>query len=67
MKAAHKRTRETCGLERLQHALAEHSIKAGLCRIKRIRKKLGIRCAQTKKFKVTTTDSRHALAVAANL
>jgi len=66
IKAAHKRTRETCGSERLQHDLAEHGIKAGVCRIKRIRKKLGIRCKQTKKFKVTT-DSKHALPVAANL
>ena len=67
IKAAHTRTRETCGPERLQHDLAEHGIRAGVCRIKRLRKKLGIRCKQTKKFKVATTDSKHALPVAANL
>jgi len=67
IKAAHTRTRETCGSERLQHDLAEHGIRAGVCRIKRLRKKLGIRCKQTKKFKVATTDSKHALPVAANL
>lgn len=66
IKAAHKRTRETCGPERLQHDLAEHGITAGVCRIRRIRKKLGLRCKQKKKFKATT-DSRHTLPVAKNL
>ena len=66
IRAAHRRTRQTYGPERLQHDLAEHGIQAGVCRIKRIRKKLGIRCKQTKKFKVTT-DSRHSLPVAENL
>jgi len=36
------------------------------CRIKRIRKKLGLRCLQKRRFKVTT-DSRHSLPVADNL
>ena len=66
IKAADKRTRQTYGPERLQHDLAEHGIQAGVCRIKRIRKKLGIRCKQIKKFKVTT-DSKHSLPVAENL
>jgi len=66
IKAAHKRTRRVCGAERLQKDLAEHGVKVGVCRIKRIRKKLGIRCKQTKKFK-TTTDSKHTLPVAENL
>lgn len=66
IKAAHTRTRQTCGPERLQHDLVEHGIQIGVCRIKRIRKKLGIRCKQTKKYTVTT-DSRHTLPVAENL
>jgi transposase InsO family protein len=66
IKAAHIRTRKTCGPERLQQDLAEHGVQVGICRIRRIRKKLGIRCKQTKKFKVTT-DSRHTLPVAENL
>lgn len=66
IKAAHTRTRQTCGPERLQHDLAEHGVHAGVCRIKRLRKKLGIRCKQTKQFTVTT-DSRHTLPVAENL
>jgi transposase InsO family protein len=66
IKAAHKRTRETCGPKRLQEDLAEHGIKVGSSRIRRIRKKLGIRCKQVKKFKATT-NSKHALPVADNL
>jgi putative transposase len=66
IKAAHKRTRQTCGPERLQQDLAAHGVKVGICRIRRIRKKLGIRCKQVKKFKATT-DSKHTLPVAENL
>jgi len=66
IRAAHKRTRQTCGPERLQRDLAEHGISVGVCRIRRIRKKLGIRCKQRKKFKATT-DSKHMLPVAENL
>ena len=66
IKAAHKRTRQTYGSERLQHDLAEHGVQVGICRIKRIRKKLGLRCRQKRKFKVTT-DSKHKLPVAENL
>jgi len=66
IKAAHKRTRQTYGSERLQHDLAEYGVQVGICRIKRIRKKLGLRCRQKRKFKVTT-DSKHKLPVAENL
>lgn len=66
IKAADKRTRQTYGAERLQHDLAEHNVRVGICRIKRIRKKLGIRCKQKRKFKATT-DSRHTLPVAENV
>ena len=66
IRAAHRRTRQTYGAQRLQHDLAEHGIHAGICRIRRIRKKLGIHCRQKRKFK-TTTDSRHTLPVAENL
>ena len=66
IKAAHKRTHGTCGPERLQQDLAAHGVKVGICRIRKIRKKLGIRCKQIKKFKATT-DSKHTLSVAENL
>ena len=51
---------------RLQQELKDQGVKVGICRIRRIRKKLGIRCKQKRKFKATT-DSKHALPVAENL
>jgi transposase InsO family protein len=66
IRAAHKRTRQTYGPERLQHELAEHGIQVGIWRIRRIRKKLGLRCKQKRKFKATT-DSKHTLPIAGNL
>jgi putative transposase len=62
IRAAHQRTRETCGPQRLQSDLAGHGIRVGIDRIKRIRKKLGLRCKQKRKFKVTT-DSKHNLPI----
>jgi putative transposase len=66
IQAAHKRNRETAGPETLQRDLKEQGIKVGVCRIRRIRKKLGIRCKQKKRFKATT-NSRHTHPVAENL
>lgn len=66
IKAAHKKSRGSHGPAKLQRDLAEEGIKAGECRIRRIRKKLGIRCVQKKKYKATT-DSKHILPVAENL
>jgi len=66
IRAAHKRNRETCGPQRLQKDLAENGVTVGIHRIRKIRKKLGIRCKQVKKFKATT-NSKHALPVAENL
>ncbi len=64
--AACKRTRETCGPERLQKDLAETGARVGISRIRKIRKKLGIRCKQMEKFKATTR-SKHTLPVAEKL
>jgi putative transposase len=66
IKAADKRTRQTYGSERLQYDLADHGVRVGICRIKRIRKKLGIKCKQKRRFKATTA-SKHTLPVADNL
>lgn len=66
IRAAHKRTRQTYGPERLQRDLADNGVIVGVHRIKRIRKKLGLRCRQKRRFKATT-DSRHSLPVAENL
>lgn len=66
IKAAHDRTRQTYGPERLQADLSDNGIQVGIHRIKRIRRKLGLRCKQKRKFKATT-DSNHKLPVAPNL
>ena len=64
--AAHERTRQTYGRERLQADLLDHGVCVGLHRIRRIRTKLGLRCKQKRKFR-NTTDSKHELPVAPNL
>lgn len=66
IRAAHRASRGAHGPKKLQKDLAEQGIKAGECRIRRIRKKLDIRCIQKKKYKATT-DAKHKLPVAANL
>lgn len=66
IQAAHQRSRGTYGPERLQRDLADNGTHIGIDRIKRIRRKLGLRCIQKRKFKATT-DSRHSLPVAPNL
>lgn len=66
IQAAHKRTRQTYGPERLQRDLLDNGVVVGVHRIKRIRRKLNLRCRQKRRFKITT-DSRHSLPVAENL
>jgi putative transposase len=50
----------------LQEDLLAHGVDVGVHRIKRLRRKLGLRCLQIRKFKATT-NSRHSLPVAENL
>ena len=66
IKAAHKRTRQTYGVRRLQPELADDGFVAGRDRIGRLRRELGLRCKQKRKFK-GTTNSNHDLPVAENL
>lgn len=65
IQAAHVRTRQTYGPERLQAELRDDGFAAGACRIKRLRKKLGLRCVQVRRFKAAT-HSNHGLPVADN-
>ena len=65
IQAAHVRTRQTYGPERLHDELREEGVTVGVSRIKRLRKKLGLRCKQVRRF-TTTTDSNHRLPVADN-
>jgi putative transposase len=64
--AAHVRTRQTCGPQRLQADLRDHGVTVGVHRIKRIRNELGLRCKQKRQFRVTT-DSKHSFPIAPNL
>lgn len=66
IKAAHTRSRETYGPRRLQPELASEGFHAGRDRIARLRRELGLRCKQKRKFKATT-NSNHDLPVAENL
>ena len=66
IQAAHKRTRGVCGAEKLQQDMVDNGIYVGVCRIKRIKRKLGLCCKQKKKFK-GTTNSKHTLPVAENI
>ena len=66
IKAAHKRTRETYSAIRLHEDMQANGVGASLYRVRKLRRKLNIRCKQKKKFKATT-DSNHNLPVADNL
>jgi putative transposase len=67
LKAAHERSRGTYGPEKMQtELLAVDGLDVGLNRIKRLRRKNGLRCVQKKKFKATT-DSKHKMPIALNL
>ena len=50
----------------MQRDLTERGVQAGISWIKRIRRRLGIRCRQKRKFKATTT-SKLSLTVADNI
>ncbi len=66
IQAAHVRTRQTYGPERLQAELRADGFPVGIGRIKRLRKKLRLCCIPVRRF-TTTTVSNHALPVAENV
>jgi putative transposase len=66
IRAAHQRTRQTYGAERLQPELKADGFPASVGRIKRLRQEMNLRCKQKRRFKATT-NSNHKLPVADNL
>ena len=66
IRAAHAASRQTYGSRRVQAQLRAQGFDAGRNRIGRLRRQMGLRCRQKRRFKVTT-DSNHALPVADNL
>ena len=66
IRSDHQSSRETYGPIRLRPELAAAGFLIGIGRIKRIPRKLGLRCKPVKKFKATT-NSNHSLSVTENL
>jgi putative transposase len=64
--AAHVKTRQTYGATRLQAELKEEGFAVGRDRVARLRRDMGIRCRQKRKFKATT-NSNHEWPVADNV
>jgi transposase InsO family protein len=63
---AHDLGRETYGSPRIQEELAGKDVMIGRDHITRLRKAMGLKCIQKKKFKATT-NSNHCLPIEANL
>jgi putative transposase len=66
IQAAHTASRQTYGTRRVHAELRAQGFDAGRDRIGRLRRQMGLRCRQKRRFKATT-DSNHALPVADNL
>ena len=66
IKIIHKKYRGIYGSVRIKKELEELGIKVGLSKIIRLRKKMGLHCKQTKKYK-HTTNSKHTKPVFKNL
>ncbi|MDP2815981.1 MAG: IS3 family transposase [Rectinemataceae bacterium] len=62
---AHTLSRQTYGSIRIQRELAAHGQYAGRDHITRLRKEMGLRCIQIKKFKATT-NSKNGLPISPN-
>lgn len=65
VRAAHGKTRETYGTRRLHRELHAEGWIMSQWKVRRLRKTLGLRCKQARRFKATT-NSRHRLPVAPN-
>ena len=66
VRAAFRRSRETCGAERVHHELAGNGVEIGRHRVARLMRENGLSPKRKQKFK-KTTDSQHNKAVASNL
>jgi putative transposase len=64
--AAHAHVRMTYGPRRLQKELSADDVQIGLNQLRYLRRRLGLRCIQARKFKATT-NSNHSLPVKDNL
>jgi len=67
IRAAHKASRDTNGTRRVHAELQDQGFAAGRDRIGRLRRQMGLRCRQQRRYRVRTTDSNHTMPVAKNL
>ena len=66
IRSAHDLSRATYGPRRLQTELQEKGYHVGRDRIDRLRKQMGLKCVQVRKYKATT-NSHHNFPVSPNL
>lgn len=66
VRAVHEFSRKTYGSLRMQSELADNGVILGRDQISRLRRELGLKCIQKKKFKATT-NSNHDFPVVPNL
>ena len=67
IKEIHQQSRQTYGSPRIQAELAEQGVNCGHKRVARLMRQAELVAKQSRKFKVTTTDSAHPYPVAPNL
>jgi transposase InsO family protein len=67
IKEIHQQSRQTYGSPRIQAELAENGISCSPKRVARLMRQAALVAKQSRKFKVTTTDSVHNYPVAPNL
>jgi len=57
VKAAHNKTRQTYGIERLHAELKASGVEISRYKVRKLRSQLGLRCKQVKRFKCTTNSN----------
>ena len=67
IRKVHKGKRRVYGSPRVYEHLEKQGVRCGRKRIERLMRENGVRAKQGKKFKPTTTDSKHDLPVAPNI
>src|SRR5262245_3944945 len=67
IEAIHKESHRTYGSLSIQQELAKNGIKCGHNRVARLMREVGLSAKQSRKFKISTTDSRHDQPIAPNL
>jgi transposase InsO family protein len=67
IKEIHQQSRQTYGSPRIQVELAENGVNCGQKRVARLMRQEELFAQQSRKFRVTTTDSAHPYPVAPNL